>query len=119
MPGPLLVSREDVHPTPLTNQSPSLMKDTDGSRKLAFIPSQVTEKEPVSPGMPEEPEVGRGDGMQRGSRRQLERTSSWRGGTFHFALSLFPDLYCGTQGLSSLLAHPLPFTLQAAARVLS
>lgn len=59
-----------THPF-LTSQRLSLIKDA-GSRKLAFIPSQVTEEEAISLGMLEEPEVEGEGGMQRGSGWQLE-----------------------------------------------
>ena len=66
----------------LTNQRPSLIKDV-GSRKLAFIPSQVTEKEAISLWMLEEPEVGGEVGMQRASGWQLEIHYCWHFGTFN------------------------------------
>lgn len=61
------VQRRCAPPPFLSNQRPSLIKDP-GSRNLAFIPSQVTEKEAASLGMLEEPQVGGEGGMQRGSR---------------------------------------------------
>lgn len=70
-----------THPF-LTNQRLSLIKDAE-SRKLAFIPSQVTEEEAISLGMLEEPEVGGEGGMQRGSGWQLEIHYCWHFGTFN------------------------------------
>lgn len=115
-PGLLLVSRENMHPPP-SDQSESFPDERCYKQEAGLHSLSGDGKR--KPYAWECHRSGRGDGMQRDFRWQLEINHCWHCGPFHFILSLLSCLYCVTQWPYSILTYPGPFTLPDAAGILS